>query len=309
MPHVYIGVDVSKDFIDVFDPQAGASRVRTTKRHLARFAETLPEGRVVVLEATGGYERPLMEALEKAGALCVRVNPRRAREYARATGRLAKTDRVDAAVLAEMGAALRPEPTPPACPERRRLAELVTRRDDLVSQRTAEKNRLHQAADAFVREDVRSHVRDLDRRVAEMDAEILRHVRAHDALRALYRRLLTVPGIGPVVAAVLTARLPELGALDRRKIAALAGLAPHACDSGQMRGKRTIWGGRADVRRALYQAAFSICRRDNPFGTYCRALEDRGKPFKLAVTATARRLLETVNALVRDQRDYQPIRP
>jgi transposase len=303
---IYVGCDVSKNWIDVSDPVTGAKRIKTTKGVLTRFATQLPEGHVVVCEATGGYERPLTRALGEAGVPFCVVNPRQARDFARATGRLAKTDRVDAAMLAELGAALRPEPTPPACPARARLAELVSRRDDLVAQRTAEKNRHKQAIDAFVRTDIASHLALLCRRIARIEAEILRHVRDNGHLAALYRRLLTLPGIGPVTAAVLIARLPEIGRLDRRKIAALAGLAPHACDSGTMRGKRIVWGGRADVRRALYQAAFSTCRRDNEMGRYCRDLEDKGKPFKLAVIATARRLLERANAVVRDGRDYLP---
>lgn len=307
MPHVYIGVDVAKDWIDAHHPEDG--HVRVPAAGLARFARRLPEDALVVCEASGGYERPLLDALEKAGVAHARTNPRQAREYARATGRLAKTDRVDAAMLAEMGTALRLEPAPPACPRRRRLAELVARRDDLVSMRTQEKNRLAQARDPAIKKDVRSMIALLDRRVAKMDAEIERQIEADDALAARARRLRSVPGVGPVSAAVLTARLPELGTTDRRAIAALAGLAPHACDSGRMRGKRMIWGGRADVRRALYQAAFSASRYDDGFRAYRTKLEAQGKPHKIAVIATARRLLTTINALVRDERDYQLTAP
>lgn len=302
MPPVYIGVDVAKDWIDAFDPVAGHRRVPTAD--LSAFARALPGEALVVLEASGGYERPLVAALDAAGVPCHRANPRQAREYARATGRLAKTDRVDAAMLAEMGAALRLEGARPACPARQRLATLTARRDDLVAMRTQEKNRLAQTADAAVRADIRSLVTLLDRRVAKMDAAIAEQIASDEALAARARRLRTAPGVGPVTAAVLTARLPELGTIDRRAIASLAGLAPHACDSGRMRGRRMVWGGRAEVRRALYQAAFAASRTDPDLMAFRQRLTNAGKPHKLAVVACARRLLERLNAIVRDDRDY-----
>jgi transposase len=301
-----LGVDVAKDWIDVFDPSTNtARRIDTTRRALAAFAAKLPKDVLVVFEASGGYERPLMAALEAKGLAYARVNPRQAREFARATGRLAKTDKVDARVLAEMGRALELAPTIPVDPVRRRLAELVARREDLVAAITAETNRLAQARDHFVRADIKGHVALLKRRRLAAEKEITSHTRQHEELDAMDRRLRSDPGVGPVVASVLAALLPELGALDRRAIASLAGLAPHACDSGQRKGKRQVWGGRAEVRCALYRAAFIASRRDPGF----KALRDRminaGKPFKVALIAIARKLLVALNAIVRDNRDFE----
>jgi transposase len=246
-----------------------------------------------------------MAALEAAGSAYARVNPRQAREFARATGRLAKTDRVDARVLAEMGKALNLAPTPPVDPARRRLAELAARRDDLVRAITAETNRLQQAADAFVKRDIKGHLAGLRRRKVLLEAEIAGHTQRHDALATLDRRIRTAPGFGPTLAAAILAFLPELGTRDRRAFAALGGLAPQACDSGHRRGKRQVWGGRAEVRRALYLAAFVASRHDPQLKAFRQRLIDAGKPLKLVLIALARKLLTILNAMIRDQRDYE----
>lgn len=300
-----LGVDVAKDWIDIYDPGSGRiARIDTTPRALSAFAAQVPDGALVVFEASGGYERPLAEALEQAGAAYVRVNPRHAREFARASGRLAKTDRIDARVLAEMGAALKLAPSPKVDPARRRLADLVARRADLVAAISAETNRLAQAREALVRRDIKSLLAVLGRRKLVMEKVIEAQMRDVDELAQLDRRLRTVPGIGPAIAAVLIACLPELGRIDRRPLACLAGLAPHASESGQRRGKRKVWGGRAAVRKALYTAAI-VASRFNP---ELRAFRDRliaaGKPFKVAIIAVGRKLLTILNAMVRDQRDF-----
>ncbi len=300
-----LGVDVAKDWIDIYDPGSGRiARIDTTPRALSAFAAQVPDGALVVFEASGGYERPLAEALEQAGAAYVRVNPRHAREFARASGRLAKTDRIDARVLAEMGAALKLAPSPKVDPARRRLADLVARRADLVAAISAETNRLAQAREALVRRDIKSLLAVLGRRKLVMEKAIEAQMRDVDELAQLDRRLRTVPGIGPAIAAVLIACLPELGRIDRRPLACLAGLAPHASESGQRRGKRKVWGGRAAVRKALYTAAI-VASRFNP---ELRAFRDRliaaGKPFKVAIIAVGRKLLTILNAMVRDQRDF-----
>lgn len=305
MPHTVIGVDVAKDWIDAHFPAlAQDRRIKTTRRALNAFAQSLGEA-LVVFEASGGYDRPLIEALDAAGVAYARVNPRQAREFARATGRLAKTDKVDARVLAEMGRALDLPPTERVDPARRRLAELIARRDDLVAGIVKETQRLAMARDDLIRRDIESLLAVLKRRKLLFEREIIRHVKAHAALHALYRRLLTAPGIGPALAPVLIARLPELGRLDRRAIAALAGLAPHACDSGQRTGKRRIWGGRADVRRALYLAAFIASRCDPELRAFRKRLQAAGKCFKAAIIATARKLLTNLNAVIADNRDYE----
>ncbi len=207
-------------------------------------------------------------------------------------------------MLAALGRALAPRPTPPADPAESRLAELAARRDDLVGMRKAETQRLGQARDPFLRKQIAAHLRMLRGRIARLEAEIAAHLDRHSPLADRATRLQGVPGIGPVLAAGLTARLPELGRLDRRAIASMAGLVPHACDSGTMRGRRRIWGGRADVRRMLYLAAFVASRYDPRLRVFRIRLQDAGKPFKLAIIATARKLLTILNAMLRDGTDY-----
>jgi transposase len=261
-----LGVDVAKDWIDICDLAAGqVRRIETTPRALKAFAASLPADALVVFEASGGCERPLMAALEDRSCAYARVNPRHAREFARACGKLAKTDRVDARILAQMGRALELKPTPPADPARRRLADLIARREDLVAAITAETNRLTSARDRFVQRDITSHVALLKRRRLAIENEIASHKRHNATLDALDRRLRTAPGMGPANASVLAALLPELGSLDRRAIASLSGLAPHARDSGHSKGRRQVWGGRSGAAGPR-SAAPSIAPPSSPAG-------------------------------------------
>ena len=297
-----IGVDIAKDWIDIHRLSSGQSkRIASTRSALARFAAQ-SAGSLLVLEASGGYERPLTEALGEADVAFARVNPRQAREFARATGRLAKTDRVDAAMLAEMGRALRLEPSPLRAPERVRLADLMARRDDLSDMRRREANRLKQARDTWIRKGIMTMLRVLERRLVRVGAEIGAQIEADEALARAAARLQSMPGIGPIIAASLAARLPELGYLDRRAIASLSGLAPHACDSGVFRGKRRVWGGRAEVRRSLYLAGFIASRYDPCLRAFRKRLEAVGK---VAIVAVARKLLTILNAMFRDGKDYR----
>ena len=299
-----IGVDIAKGWIDVFAlSTAKHERIVSTKQALARFARAA-KGRLVVLEASGGYERPLTAALAKAGTEYARVNPRQAREFARATGRLAKTDRVDAEILARMGRALELKPTPPVDPDRARLADLVARREDLVTAIRAEKNRAGTTRDSWLAREIALLISVLEDHLAAVEGAISNLVADSKPLSTEARRLRSVPGIGPALVAVILARLPELGRLDERKIASLAGLAPQACDSGLHRGKRRIWGGRPDVRRALYLAGFIASRFDPKIKAFRKRLQAAGKPPKLAITACARKLLTILNAMIRDGQDY-----
>ena len=305
LPQDVIGVDIAKDWIDTFTLSTlKHERIPTTKQALARFARAA-EGCLVVCEASGGYERPLTEALAKAGVDCARVNPRQAREFARATGRLAKTDQVDAAILARLGRALSPAPTPLVDADRARLADLVARRDDLVANIGREKNRARTTADPWIAKEIARLLRALKAHLAAVEGQIAAQIDACPALAEDQRRLTTVPGIGPALSAVLIARLPELGQLDHRRIASLAGLAPHACDSGLHRGKRHVWGGRADVRRTLYFAAFIASRYDPALKAFRNRLQEAGKPTKVAITACARKLLTILNAMFRNAQDHQ----
>ena len=299
-----IGVDIAKGWIDVFCLSSSRhERIVVTKQSLARFAKAA-NGALVVLEASGGYERPVTEALAKAGVDYARVNPRQAREFARASGRLAKTDRVDAEMLARMGRALELKPTPPADPDRQRLSDLVARREDLTSTIRREKNRAGTTRDAWIAREIAMLVRVLEGHLKAVEAAIATLIAGSEPLATEARRLRSVPGLGPALVAVILARLPELGNLDAKKVASLAGLAPQACDSGLHRGKRRIWGGRPDLRRALSLAGFIASRYDPTFKAFRARLQAAGKPVKLAITACARKLLTILNAMVRDRTDY-----
>jgi transposase len=305
----FIGVDIAKGWIDVFHlSTAKHERITSTKQSLARFAKAT-KGCLIIVEASGGYERSLTEALAKAGTDYARVNPRQAREFARATGKLAKTDKVDAMVLARMGRALEVQPTPPVEADRARLADLVARRDDLVGMIRAEKNRAEKnragtTRRAWLSKEIALLIKVLQAHLKAVDTQIATLVATRETLASESARLCSVPGIGPTLSAVLIARLPELGQIDPSKISALAGLAPHACDSGLSRGKRHIWGGRADVRRALYLAAFIASRYDPTMKAFRARLQAAGKPIKVAITACARKLLTILNAMLRDGKDY-----
>lgn len=302
-----LGVDVSKRWLDLHLLSTGAQRrIPTDPEALAGLAEEASSaGALVVFEASGGYERPLAEALDHAGAARVRVNARQARDFARATGRLAKTDRVDAAVLAEMGRALRLRPDQQADPARTRLARLARRLEVLKDMDKSERQRLGCEPDPFIEEDIAGLRRALAQRIAALEAEIEALIAGAPELAEAERLIRTAPGVGSVLAHRILAYLPELGTLDRREAAALAGLAPHACDSGTMRGRRMIWGGRAEARRALYLAGFIASRFDPGLKAFRDRLQDAGKPPKLAIIAVARKLLTILNAMLKNRREYQ----
>ena len=309
MQNNFIGVDVSMDWLDIHhscpDHRGGAQQIANGGRELTAFARRAArEGAWVIFEATGGYDRPLCEALERAGARFSRVNPARARDFARAIGVAAKTDQVDARILALMGERLRPAPTEPVPAARRALQAQATRRLQLVEMRKQEATRLKQTANAKARADIRSHIAFLDRHIARFDARIAELVAGDEAFARTARRLRTAPGIGPVVAATLIAELPELGRLDRRRIAALVGLAPVARDSGKRNPPRAIAGGRPVLRRMLYLAALQASRRHPSFMAFRACLQDQGKPPKVAIIAVARKLLTTLNAMLRSQTDF-----
>ena len=310
MQEVFVGVDVAKDWLDVYHPDHGARRIENTPKAVRAFAASSAKaGLWIVFEASGGYDRLLREALEAAAVRFSRINPRQARDFAKAMGVIGKTDRVDARMLAELGARLRPPATEPVAGVRRALQAQATRRRQLVEFRKQEANRLQQTADAKARADMRSLIAVLDRRIAKIDARMRAIIEADPELAEADRRLQTVPGVGPIVVATLIAELPELGRLDRRSIAALVGLAPIARDSGKRAGRRTIGGGRPVVRTMLYIAGLHASRRDAVFRAFRTRLEAAGKPVKAAITATARKLLTVLNAMLASQTDYQPTAP
>lgn len=304
---ITVGIDVSQDALDIgLHPTGESWRVDYGATHLSELVETLlgRSPKVIVVEATGGLELPLTAALCAAGLPVAVVNPRQPRDFARAIGRLAKTDRLDAQLLAEYGAAVNPEPRPLPDAQQRELQELAAHREQLIDTRTAEGNRLARTTSATVREAIQNHIDWLDGQVRKADIDIAALIRDHPAWREQSQLLQSVPGIGPVVSTTLIARLPELGQLNHKEIAALAGLAPFNRDSGQRRGRRSIWGGRATVRSALYMAAVVATRCNPAIKTFYQRLRDAGKPGKVALTACMRKLLTILNAIARNRQPW-----
>jgi len=305
----FVGIDVSKAALDVaVRPGDTAFRVANNPAGLAELAERLRPmaPALIVLEATGGYEAAAVAALQVAGLPVVAINPRQARDFAKATGRLAKTDRIDAEALAHFAEAVRPGPRAPATAERQALDAALSRRGQLVEMRVMESNRLGTCRDASVRAGIERHLAWLDTEVAVAEQALAEAVRSSPAWRERDALLQSIPGIGPVVSRTLLASLPELGTTDGGRLAALAGLAPYAHDSGTLKGGRHVRGGRADVRRALYLAALSAARRDGPLKEFADRLRSRGKKAKVVLIAVARKLLTIANAVVRSGRAWQP---
>ena len=295
-----IGIDVSQRTLEVAVMPSGEQWQVTNEPAaidglVQQLAQLEPER--IVLEASGGYELALLGALASAGLPVVAVNPRQVRDFARSTGRLAKTDALDAHVLAHFAAAVRPTLRPIPDAATRELAALLARRRQLVEMRTAETNRLA-TAHQRVRPSIRELVRFLDKRIAELDRELHDQLRGSPVWRAKEDLLRSIPGVGPVLSATLLAGVPELGSLSHKQLAALIGVAPLNRDSGQWRGQRTTWGGRASVRAVLYMAT-SVAVRHNPV---LRALYDRllraGKNRRVALVACMRKLLCICNAVL-----------
>ncbi|WAC59752.1 IS110 family transposase [Brevundimonas sp. SL130] len=303
-----VGIDISKRFLDVFDPRIGRpERVANTEPEIQVLALRLAaSGDRAVFEATGVYDRILRRALESAGVGFSRVDPSRARAFARAAGFLAKTDAVDARMLAAMGQALQPRLEEVVAPARERLAGLNARRDQLVAMRAQERNRrAEHRDDPDIQASLDQHLDWLDAQVRDLDARIRRLIAADLELRQAEQHLRSVPGVGPVAAATLLARVPELGRRSPKAIAALVGLAPFNADSGARRGHRAIRGGRKRVRDALYMSAVTAARSNTVFSTFYSRLRDAGKPPKVALVAVARKLLTTLNAIARTQTPFK----
>lgn len=299
----FVGIDVSKHHLDIFAggrTERIANDADSVAALLGRWRESF-----VLFEATGRYDRCLRQALAAAGIAFARVNPARARDFARATGHLAKTDAIDARCLAAMAQSLSVARGRDADPEREALARAHKRRDQLVHMRQQERTRRTECDQAELRADIEAHLQWLDARIACWEAEIDRLVAQSAELRQSAGRLRSIPGIGPVAATTLLALVPELGALSPKKIAALAGLAPFNLDSGLFRGRRRIKGGRKRVRDALYMAAVAAIRHNPRITPLYRRLRQAGKPAKLALIAVARKLLIIANAIIRDQTRFK----
>ena len=308
MEPIFIGIDVAKDRLDVnLQPSGESFHVARDEPGLAELVRRLlPRGvELIALEATGGYEVVVAATLATAGLPVAVVNPRQIRDFARATGRLAKTDALDAHTIAVFAATVRPAARPVAEAQARLLGELVARRRQLVDMLGAEQNRRRLIEQPVLRQRLDAHIRWLERALHDLESDIDSTVRSSPLWRATEDLLRSVPGIGPITAHTLIADLPELGRLDRRKIAALVGVAPINRDSGTLRGRRMIAGGRAPVRHVLYMATLSAIRHNAVIAAFYQRLRQAGRPGKLALTAAMRKLLVILNAILRDQRPWR----
>jgi transposase len=302
MNEVFVGIDVSKAQLDVaVRPSGEVWSVSNDETGFAALVAKLTplEPKLIVMEATGGYQAPAVAALSVAGLSVAVVNPRQVRDFGRATGQLAKTDVLDAEVIARFGEVLRPEPRSLPDEETVALNALVVRRRQIVDMITAEKNRLG-TAEKVVRRDIEEHIKWLQRRLKDADDDLYDGLKKSALWRVKEQILKSVPGVGRVTTVTLIAQLPELGTLTGRKIAALVGVAPLNRDSGTYRGKRCIWGGRAAVRQALYMATLTAIRRSPTIRAFYERLIAAGKPRKVAHVAAARKLLVMLNAMIRD---------
>ena len=305
---MYVGIDVSKATLDVdVHPTGERWQIVNEPDPISDLVDQLKEltPELIVLEAAGGYERAVVAALGAAGLPIVVVNPRQVRDFAKAMGRLAKTDRVDAGVLALFGERIRPELRELPGEDAQELEALLARRRQILEMLGAERNRMEHARGA-VRRDLQEHIRYLEKRLKRVELEMDERIKASPLWRAKDELLRSVPGIGPVVSRTLIGELPELGRLTKKRIASLVGVAPFLCDSGTKRGQRIIWGGRASVRAALYMAAVVGVRRTAALRRFYQRLRTAGKPAKVALVACMRRLLCIRSSMVRHQHAWNP---
>jgi transposase len=303
---LFVGIDVSKDKLDLhLHPSAQtwceSNDAAAHERILARLQEIAPA--LIVLEATGGYEREILRALASAGLPVLRINPMRMRNFARTLGTAAKTDRIDAALLAQYAERIQPALREVASTEVEELAAMTARRRQMVEMRAVEQTRLKQSP-RTVRPSIQAHIRYLDEQIEALEAEMDKSITA--TMKEQNDLLLSVPGVGPVLSRTLLAELPELGRLSRQKIALLVGLAPIPRDSGTLKGKRRIWGGRAAVRNTLYMATLTAIRFNPTIRAFFERLRSAGKPRKLAHVAAMRKLLLILNSVLKLRRAWDP---
>ena len=305
----YVGIDVSKATLDVAilpteECFAASNDEAGIEELIGKLAE-LPEA-LVLLEATGGFERPVVAALAASGVALFVVNPRQARDFAKATGQLAKTDALDALVLARFAQAIRPTPRTIPDQEAREFGEILARRRQLVRMLSAEKNRLGASGFEAVRGRIEAHIRWLEEELARTDRDLDETIeKSPTFIKANEALLRSVPGVGPVLCRTLLAELPELGSLSPKELSALVGVAPLNRDSGTLRGRRTVWGGRARVREALYMGALIASRFNPAIREFYERLLTAGKPKKVALVACMRKLLIILNAVMRDRTPWR----
>jgi transposase len=304
----FVGIDISKDSLDLcIEPDGEVLHLAYDDKGIAQVVKRLAQGAptLIVMEATGGLEMRLASELAAKGLPVAVINPRQARDFAKATGQLAKTDLVDAAVLAAFARAIRPAVRPIKDVDTRELDDLVTRRRQLIDMRVQETLRLGTAS-KLQRKSVTAHIAWLDKRIVTLDDDLSKRLRASDAWRTKDDLLQGIPGVGAITSLTMLAKCPELGRMNRREIAALVGVAPRANDSGKHRGKRFVWGGRADVRAVLYMATVSAIRCNNDIKAFAARLKQVGKPAKVILVACMRKLLTIMNAMVKNNAQWAP---
>jgi len=305
----FVGIDVSKSTLDVcIEPAAQALHVAYDEAGIAQIIGCLKEvsPTLIVIEATGGLEVRIATELASLGLPVAVINPRQARDFAKATGQLAKTDQVDAAVLAAFAKAIRPQARPLKDADTRALDDMVSRRRQLIDMRVQETLRLGTAASKPLQKSLSRHIAWLDKRIAEVDTDLTKRLRESDVWRTKDDLLRGIPGVGAVTTLTMLAKCPELGTLNRREIAALTGVAPLANDSGKHRGKRFVWGGRADVRAVLYMATVSAIRCNDAIKAFAERLKKAGKPPKVVIVACMRKLLTIMNAMLKNNAPWNP---
>lgn len=305
----FVGVDVSKSTLDIcIDSQSEVLHVdyddKGIKSICARLKSIQPT--LIVMEATGGLGMRLACELSAIGLPVAVINPRQARDFAKATGQLAKTDRVDAIMLAAFAKAIRPQARPLKDEQTRVLDDMVSRRRQLVANRVQETLRLDSAASKVLQKSLKAHIAWLDKRIAEIDSDLSERLRTSEAWRTKDDLLRGIPGVGVVTSLTLLAKCPELGTLNRREIAALTGVAPLANDSGKHRGTRSVWGGRADVRVVLYMAVLAAKRSNPAIKAFAERLKLAGKPAKVIIVACMRKLLTIMNAMLKNNQPWSP---
>lgn len=309
---LHIGIDVAKDSLEVASRPVGLQQAFANNPDGWRKLLDLLQAHtitLVVLEATGGYERALAAELLDAGYNVVVVNPRQVRDFARGIGQLAKTDLIDADVLAYFAQVVNPKPRPRPSGQDNDLSELVTRRRQLTTLLTAETNRLPMARNAQVRKSLQKVIRTLQQQIEDLDKQIQGRIRSDDQYRQKDDILRSTPGVGPQTSAMLLSHLPELGKLNRQQIAALVGVAPWADTSGPRVGKARILGGRKDIRTVLYMATLSAMNHNPRIKTFATHLRSKGKAFKIVITACMRKLLVILNSMIKSQTQWRPIEP
>jgi transposase len=311
LSEAYVGIDVGKTWLDValWDNDT-VWRVSNDEAGVAKIMDRVAalEPQLIAVEATGGYEHLLVQTMLLNSLPVAVVNPTRVRALSKATGKLAKTDVIDARLIAEYAFKIHPEALAPKEANEIRLKALITRREQLVEMRTAEQNRLGTVHNSM-QADIREHIEWMNVRIQELEAEIHELVDSLPEWKAQAERLDSIPGVGVITAVTVLAEMPELGQLDRQKIAALAGLAPFNRDSGQKRGKRRIFGGRKGIRRVLYMACLSATKCNPVIRSLFQRLMKKGKLFKVAITACMRKMLTIMNAMTRDQLNWRAPEP